>query len=212
MTENVKKNRMRVKPKKVWLIRHTESEANVGGRTSDPAAIPLTAQGRLQAEQLVAAFIEKPSLIVSSRYLRAKQTAQPVRNKFKRVRYEEWDVHEFTFISPDRCHDTTKPEREPLVDAYWQRYAPNYCDGKGAESFSDFMGRVCGALKQLKEREAAFCAVFSHMQFITAVLWRLEDPSRPIDSKAMKDYQLRLDRNPLPNGSITEVLLDSIGI
>ena len=203
---------MGINPKKVWLIRHAESEANAGGRTSDPAAIPLTAKGRLQAEQLVTAFIEKPSLIVSSRYLRAKQTARPVRDKFKRVRYEEWDVHEFTYISPDRCHDTTKPEREPLVDAYWQRCDPNYCDGKGAESFLDFMGRVCGALKQLKARDGAFCAVFSHMQFITAVLWRLEDPSRPIDSDAMKDYQSLLDRSVLLNGAITEVLLDSIGI
>src|SRR4051812_43055625 len=60
----------------IWLIRHGESESNAGLPTSDTAKIALTPRGFAQAECIVAAFTRPPSLIVTSPYLRAIQSAQ----------------------------------------------------------------------------------------------------------------------------------------
>src|SRR5690348_4865955 len=59
----------------IWFIRHGESEGNVGVRTIDPASIQLTTKGQEQARQVAQAFHEAPALIVTSPYMRAKQTA-----------------------------------------------------------------------------------------------------------------------------------------
>lgn len=196
---------MGTKYKKIWFIRHGESEANAGCRTSDPAVIPLTANGRRQASEIAASFEEQPALVVSSRYLRAKQTARPLLDRFRQVPYEEWDVHEFTYLSPLRCGDTTIFDRRPLVEAFWNRADPNYCDGKGAESFADFMKRVQGVVNRMEMSSVRFCAVFSHMQFIAAVLWRMGNPCRAIDAAAMISYKSFLDINQFPNGSIVPI-------
>ena len=63
----------------VFLIRHGESQSNAGLPTTSPNNVALTPQGRQQARH-VADFLKfYPSLdlIVTSPYLRAKQTAEP---------------------------------------------------------------------------------------------------------------------------------------
>ena len=126
---------------KICFIRHAESESNAGGRSSDPATIPLSKQGIAQAEALALTLSDKPSLVVTSRYIRTKQTASPVIKKFKDVSHEEWDIHEFTYLSPTKCENTTSADRLPMVQAYWEKCDPFYCDGEGAESFIDFIKR-----------------------------------------------------------------------
>jgi 2,3-bisphosphoglycerate-dependent phosphoglycerate mutase len=70
---------------RAWLIRHGQSETNAGGPSSDPAAVPLTPLGRWQAEQVAAAFAGAPALIVTSPYLRARQTVEPTISRFPAV-------------------------------------------------------------------------------------------------------------------------------
>ena len=66
----------------LWFVRHGESEANSGKITSDFAAIPLTLKGRSQAVAVATACNTRPSRIVLSRYLRARQTSEPLLQKF----------------------------------------------------------------------------------------------------------------------------------
>src|SRR6266568_4822313 len=126
----------------VWFIRHSESEGNVGLATSETAMIKLTARGIEQAERIALAFVEAPSLIVTSPYLRAKQTAQPTLLRFPDARHEEWPVHEFTFLSSLRYRNTTVVDRRPWAAAFWERCDPFYVDGEGAESFANLMNRI----------------------------------------------------------------------
>jgi glutamine cyclotransferase len=62
---------------RVFLIRHGESESNAGLASSDPGSIPLMPDGHRQAGQIARVFSDIPALIVTSPYLRARQTAQP---------------------------------------------------------------------------------------------------------------------------------------
>ncbi len=197
----------------VWFIRHGESEANIGLPTIDPAQVSLTSRGRKQAEQIAQAFAHPPSIIVVSSFLRAKQTAEPLISRYPQVQcirdelMSEFKlvVREFTYLSLSKQKKTTKQERKPLVDAYWERLDPDYVAGAGAESFVQFIDRVSQAITWLKERKEEFIAVFSHEQFILAALWFLKNTHRRIDSIYMRQFHSFLKTNPLPNGAIVQI-------
>src|SRR4051794_5267106 len=130
----------------LWLVRHGESEGNAGRVTSDYAAIPLTALGRAQAEQVARACQEPPARVVLSPYRRARQTAEPLLARFPGVPVVEETVQEFTYLAASRCRGMDATTRWPLVEAYWARLDPGYRDGEGAESFADLYGRAAGFL------------------------------------------------------------------
>src|SRR5215475_7985470 len=125
--------------KNVWLIRHAESIGNAGLATSRPDTIPLTGRGIEQASYLADSFSQAPALIVTSPYIRTQQSAKPTIQRFPAARQEQWEVQEFTYLSPARYLDTTAADRIPFVEAYWSRCDPHYVDGDGAESFADFI-------------------------------------------------------------------------
>jgi len=191
---------------KVLLIRHAESLSNVGATTSDPADISLTRKGLTQSQDLSAAFFEKPSLIVTSKYIRTKQTAQPTMKRFNDVRCEEWDVHEFTYLSPEKCKNTTPDQRRPMVENYWELADPLYCDGDGAETFYDFVMRAQKILSDLKKRDEKLIAMFSHGQFIAGLLWLKENNVKTVDSKSMKEFRSFHGKHSLDNAARVEVL------
>ena len=78
----------------VLLIRHGQSQANIGLPTATPQSIALTERGFAQAEQIaeyLATHI-RPDLIVTSSYLRTKQTAAPTLSRFPSIIPKEWPV------------------------------------------------------------------------------------------------------------------------
>jgi 2,3-bisphosphoglycerate-dependent phosphoglycerate mutase len=159
--------------KEVWLIRHAESTANTGAATYSPEVIPLTGKGFEQAQAVAGKIVQRPDLIVVSPFLRSQQTAAPLIARYTDVPVQEWKVQEFTYLAPDRCHNTTLTERKPLVDAYWSRNDPDYRDGPGAESFADLMSRAQTTVAQITKSEDVFVVMISHGQFIRAVIWLL---------------------------------------
>ena len=99
----------------VYLIRHAESVSNAGERTASHGGAELSSEGRRQAEALTARIGFRPDLIVVSPFVRTRQTAEPLRQKYPDVPVEEWPVQEFSFLDADRCADTTQEERRPLL-------------------------------------------------------------------------------------------------
>src|SRR5437660_3505458 len=99
----------------VWFIRHGESEGNAGLPTTEPVSIKLTKKGLEQAQNIAAMFEEPPSLIVTSSYIRTKQTAWPTIKSFPETPQEEWPVHEFTYLSLAYRQYSTIQQRQPLV-------------------------------------------------------------------------------------------------
>ena len=189
----------------IWLIRHGESESNAGLPTSDTAKIPLTPRGFAQAECVVAAFTRPPALIVTSPYLRAIQSAQPLIERFPQARLEEWPVHEYTYLSLASRHGTTLHQRRPLIDAYWERCDPQYLDGDGAESFVALVARAKLALERIKHLDDDFVAIFSHGLFIRTLLWvQLAGPVE-VDVPAMRRFRSFISGFSAPNASILKL-------
>ena len=192
----------------IWLIRHGESESNAGLPTSDTAKIALTPRGFAQAESIVPAFVRPLSLIVTSPYLRAQQSAQPTIKRFPQARLAEWPVHEYTYLSLGNRHGTTLQDRRPLVEAYWERADPQHVDGDGAESFIALVARAAQILDRIKHLEDDFVAIFSHGLFIRTMIWVLLTGSVKIDAVMMRRYRSFIFGFSIPNASILKLYVN----
>jgi broad specificity phosphatase PhoE len=180
---------------RVWFIRHAESEANAGRATPDAAMVGLTWRGRRHAKTIARSFRTKPSLIITSSYERAIQTAEPTLRRFPDVPHKIWPVQEFTYLSTSH-QISTKRERRPLVEAFWGRNDPEYVDGEDAESYAQFLFRVKTVFEYLNNvADEEFIVIFSHGQFIRAVHWTLQHGSLPTDMRAFQHFLRTVPQN-----------------
>src|SRR5713226_5749395 len=90
--QNFKQRGINVAMSTVWLIRHGESQSNAGLPTLSPVFPGLTKRGIVQAESIAQAFTRVPSLIITSRYKRTKQTALPTTERFPNAKQGQWVV------------------------------------------------------------------------------------------------------------------------
>ena len=154
---------------KILLVRHGQSLANSGGKTSDHDTNPLTDLGRMQARHLAERLGCKPTLFVVSPFLRAQQTAEPLLQRFPDVPVEEWPIQEFTFLNPAQHKNTSEEDRGPTVQHYWKRQDPTFVDGPGAESFTQFLDRAREAARRLVSANPGGCIVLvTHGYFMQA--------------------------------------------
>jgi broad specificity phosphatase PhoE len=179
---------------KIIFVRHGQSLANSGGRTSDHDTNPLTELGRTQAKGFAERIDCKPTLIVTSPFLRAQQTAEPLRQRFPDVPVEEWPIQEFTFLEPSLHRNTSEADRDPHVSSYWQRGDSEHVGGPGAESFTSFLSRAREAIRRVVNRglvnrtDGGGCIViFSHGYFMQALRMVLLFPNAA-DAELMANF------------------------
>jgi len=152
------------------FIRHGQSTGNAGVPCHDLSTIELTELGWRQAREGARGWTEAPTLIVTSPYLRTRQTAEATIQRFPGVPVEVWPIEEFTYLQPSRWNGTRSAERMPHLERYWSEADPAYCDGEGAESFGTLLRRAEAALDRLAALPSPGPVyVFSHGQFIQAV-------------------------------------------
>jgi broad specificity phosphatase PhoE len=188
----------------VHFVRHGESAANAGNATSDPALIPLTDRGWDQARAVAESFEQAPSLIVTSPFERAMDTAHPTIQKFPECPVEIWAVEEFTYLSPARCANTTAAERKPWVDAYWGSADPDFEDWPSTESFSHLVSRAKSVLTRLNGMSGTV-VIFGHGQFMQAVRWLVMQSPERIDSRAMRDFRCFDQANTILNCQVVTI-------
>jgi broad specificity phosphatase PhoE len=174
---------------RIILVRHGQSVTNAGGRSADQVSNPLTELGRAQSRDFAERFDCEPTLFVTSPFLRAQQTSEPLRQRFPDVPVEEWPIHEFSFLNPSLHKGTSEADREPHVVSYWQREDPAYIDGPEAESFTLFLDRAREAIRRLVTRDPGGCIViFTHGFFMQAIRLVLLFPDAS-DAELMANFQ-----------------------
>lgn len=188
----------------LWLVRHGESVANAGLATADYSAIPLTSNGEAQAEALAKACTTAPTWIGMSRYLRAQQTAHRIIQRYPETPTVELQVEEFTYLATERCVELNQVARQPLVDGYWSRMDPEYCDGDGAESYMDFRQRATEFL-DWSLTQTGLGIVFTHEQFIRAVLIAGLCPRTASSVEAMQQFFAMRSSVAVPNCAIVRL-------
>lgn len=189
---------------RVWLIRHGQSESNAGLPSKEPGSSVLTALGHWQAEQVARAFAQAPALIVTSPYRRARQTAEPSIQRFPAAGGAQWPVQEFTYLGDLRKRAMTSAEREPYVQAYWERSDPKEASG-GAESFADLVRRSRDFLDRLSTQPRGPVAVFTHGLFMRAVAWSLLSGVTVPSAADMADFRRFAAGYRTPNGCVVEL-------
>jgi broad specificity phosphatase PhoE len=195
-----------------WLIRHGQSESNAGLPTADPGASALTDLGHEQARLVAELFPYAPTLIVTSPFRRAQQTAHATLARFPEVRCEEWPVQEFNYLAPALYRGTTYQQRGPHAQAYWERSDPEYVDGEGAESFVGLLQRVRQMEARLQAMETGLVAVFSHGLFLRAAVWAWLTGSRAVDADRMRAFRSFLFGVDYPNAAVLEAQFTRAGV
>ena len=198
--------------KKIWFIRHGQSLANANENFKSDSfggkSVSLSKKGQKQAEELLEKFSDAPDLLITSPYVRTKETAKPLISKYPGIQHEEWPIHEFTYLSSKRCFNTTFLEREPWKDEYWEKSNPAHHDGDGAESFVDFMDRVRETIGKIEKRKENFIVLFSHNYTIAAIRYILEKNPKKITPEVMRDFKKYFRANPIPNAEKVELVFE----
>lgn len=158
-------------PERLWLVRHGQSQGNVARDAADEAGaheidiemrdvdVPLSALGRKQAEAAGRWFaalprVDRPELILSSPYVRAKETAAIICHEGalagapthsiidERLREREFGIF-------DRLTTRGIRERFPDEAAHRRRLGKFYHRPPGGESWADVILRLRSMLNTI---------------------------------------------------------------
>jgi broad specificity phosphatase PhoE len=192
---------------RIFIVRHAQSVANAGGRTADPATIPITPTGIRQAQCVANLVSERPGVIAVSRYLRTVQTGEPLLRRYPGVPLEQWSVEEFTYLDAAACAGTTYAERKDLRDVYWKRGDPQWADGLGCESFAGFILRFDRFEQKLNIRNPdETIVVFTHGFVMRALLWLQQHANERNTCGAMADFDSFQQNTSVPNCAVIQAL------
>ncbi len=184
----------------IYFVRYGQSTANAGGVTMEHADIPLSELGRAQAELLAQLLDVDPMLVLTSTYLRARETAKPFCIKTGCPATPHPLLHEFFNLDPTDLAGMTGVERGPIAAAYRQQVQPTLRAGERAETFAEFDARVTAFIGELSYLPNDTVA-FGHEMWTALLLWKLLGFSAEdaIGMVAFRRFQQGL---PMPNCAV----------
>jgi probable phosphoglycerate mutase len=159
----------------IYYIRHGESAANAGARTSDEHSIALTEKGWEQARGVRDQLLGKVSHIIASPYRRARDTAEPLREA-SGLEIHTLPIEEFLYLDPVQCADTTQAERGEVRQHYWGLLDPDWRHSPRTETFSGLLRRVESCRREMENLPDG-AALFGHGLFGMALLVSLHFPN-----------------------------------
>ncbi len=187
----------------IYFVRHGQSTANAGGVTMEHADIPLSQLGRAQATLLAALLEVQPVLVLTSTYLRARETAKPLCDKTGCPATPHPLLHEFSNLDPTGLAGMTGAERGPIAAAYWDQADPQLRSGLRGETFEEFDARVTAFLGELPHLPNPTVA-FGHGMWTALLLWKLLGFSAE-DSIGMRAFRRFQQGLPMPNCAVYTV-------
>ncbi|HXA21588.1 MAG TPA: histidine phosphatase family protein [Acetobacteraceae bacterium] len=191
-------------PGLIWLVRHGQSASNAGLPAVGHGEVPLTALGQEQAREVARRVDRQPDRLIVSPFVRAQETAAPIRERWPRTPCEVWPIQELTYLSPSRCKGTTADVRRPWIETYWRGCDPDYVDGPDAESFRAFMARLADFDSRLSALGGDFAIAIGHGQFFRAYLWG-RDRGFAVAPEWMREYRAAETSRPMANCEIIEL-------
>ena len=159
--------------KKIYLVRHGQSEANAAGRIQGWLDSPLDELGRQQARQVADRLVQesRPHIIFSSPLLRAAQTAQIISARLDCPLNFDDDLREYNMGPITGLTETEIKERFPARYLAFERNEPlphlpgAECEATFLERVGDCMARI---LQQLPDQQTAL--VVAHGGTLNACL------------------------------------------
>jgi broad specificity phosphatase PhoE len=136
---------------RIILVRHAESEANVGIHHDHGPETKLTSNGISQAKNLCP-FLDPSFKIISSHFHRAQHTATISTNHFHDNSIDTWEeIGEFMDVNHlDMIDGEEIGDDRARLNFFWNKMDPNYKFNGNSESFRDFADRAREALLKIK--------------------------------------------------------------
>lgn len=165
------------------------------------ALIPLSPAGRQHARQLADALEITPTGILTSAFLRTRETSEPFCQRWSMRPGVHGLLHEFSILDPVLIEGMDLAARRPLTQAYWDEADPDKRMGENAETFREFADRVMrfqGEMDALPDGTL----LFTHGMWLAFLVWRLQGADARIDRagmRAFRRFQLAL---PMPNCAV----------
>jgi broad specificity phosphatase PhoE len=183
--------------RKLWVVRHGQSEWNKTHRVSGQADPALSEEGRAMADRLARVLrSERIDAIVCSTLQRTIETASPVAGDRGVTIRQEADFREQGLgIAEGRYRD----ERDPEVAALWRERDNNRVDYRiaGGETFAEVYARVARLMtKTVSMRCGEQALLVGHRNSVRAALgyllgWSLEaSASARVRTKFLYEFDL----------------------
>lgn len=148
--------------KRIALIRHGATEANLRKFYAGSTDLPLTAEGEKQAKALAERVKAlKPDRILSSPLKRAKDTAKiatsgidleiELDNNLREVDFGKWENKSYSELARDHKEEVDR----------WFSWDPDF-KFPGGESFRGFSERVKNVKERIEKENARTLLVFTH--------------------------------------------------
>jgi broad specificity phosphatase PhoE len=162
-------------PKRIYLIRHGETEGSISGRFLGSTDLPLTARGSSQVRRLANLLPARllvpgaPTWCVASPLLRAQQTAEAVAGRAGLPVSTDVDLREMDFGDWEGLTAEEIETRSPGALDQWA--SPG--DGTafpGGESLGQFDERIARARNRIVERQSETVLVFAHGGVVRALV------------------------------------------
>ncbi len=181
--------------KKIYLIRHAQSESNAGQAVRPNHQINITDVGKTQAQELadwLSANVTEPvTEIFVSQYLRTQQTAQPYLQRTKRTATVIDELHEFNFLDFDTIKDLSFDDIRVIADDFWQQHSAHRAS-EVTDSFEHFVARVQKVRAYFDALPDGTYLVFTHGMWIGMLVWQLliGDSPRLYNMKKFREFEL----------------------
>lgn len=181
--------------KKIYLIRHAQSESNAGQTVRPNHQINITDVGKTQAQELadwLSANVTEPvTEIFVSQYLRTHQTAQPYLQSTKRTAIVIDELHEFNFLDFDTIKDLSFDDIRVIADEFWQQHSAHRAS-ELTDSFEHFVARVQKVRAYFDALPDGTYLVFTHGMWIGMLIWQLllGDSPRLYNMKKFREFEL----------------------
>jgi broad specificity phosphatase PhoE len=165
--------------RKIFVVRHGQSQWNGQKRVSGQLNPALTAKGKAQANALARVLrYEKLTAIYASPLSRALETAKPTATQ-QHLPIQTHDALKEIHLGV--LQGRYRDERDPEAKQLWERWQLNKLEGKvpGGESFLDLEARVVPYLESiLANNQNGIILIVSHRSVVRVILGKLMDWSR----------------------------------
>ncbi|WP_413740989.1 adenosylcobalamin/alpha-ribazole phosphatase [Sodalis sp. RH15] len=152
----------------LYLVRHGETQANYDGVYCGLSDLPLTQNGRWQAQHVAWQLAEVPfEMIAASALRRTRETANILRPHLEPQCSPEWNEMAFGEWELRHHHDLRRedPERYRAWCDDWRHTVP-----PGGEGFQEFSRRVVDATARLTGEQAGNILLVAHQGVLSILL------------------------------------------
>lgn len=182
--------------KKIYLIRHAESESNAGLIIRPNPMINITKKGEQQANDLADWLIDhvKPDEIFFSNYIRTQQTAKPYLEKLNVQAKIIDDLYEFNYLDFEHIKDLNFDELVKLADNYWQQADIDFQDSQYTDTYRQFVQRVKNVRQFFEQLDDGCYVVFTHGMWLGMLMWQLlhHESKRVYDMQSFRAFELSI--------------------